>query len=555
MKSNTFQAGDMVYFGALMDRAIKWRVLSVDGGDALVTTCHAVSAQPYNRVDGPVDWENCYLRRWLNETFLQSAFSDREREKIRSVTHADKDAQISFSEERTADRVFVLSEEEARRYFADPEDRTLLFHGQAPDVWSVSRGLRQTCCWWLRGRSVEINGKNGAAYCDYGGGCDGWQRVDSAHIGVRPALWVDQQALRPAREIGNLNIRLKQDAADSITLFRYGREEKREVYARFVDYETQGEYVLYHEGGYDPYPRVARIEADEAVGSVMEKKAEELIALLCEMPRGRAAELLQRRMDEERVKNWMNQVAWAPTGREEWADVEEGDVIRLGRTEGKNGREPLNWILLLRSGSKALLVAEKGLRCDAFMGDDDEWNCRWEKSKIREWLNGPFYKKSFSEKEKYMIQRCMTDTGDILGRVQEEGMAYDWVFLLSDAEAATLFPSDEARKLSGTPDDVSLIRDENATGDWWWLRSPGDRGDRIACVDPDGRVDREGCEGYCVVCAVRPAILVDLMLYPGGNGSPCRAISAANRYHRSRFAPGAHSPAWIRAADDEELPF
>ncbi len=144
--------------------------------------------------------------------------------------------------------------------------------------------------------------------------------------------------------------------------------------------------------------------------------------------------------------------------------------------------------------------------------EDDSEAWEWEHSEIRRWLNTEFYKKCFSNEEKKKIQKCMTDCGDILGRANESGAVYDHVFLLNDAEANLFFKSDAARKITGTPDDVSILRferDEDA-GDWWWLRSPGDTFEYACCVNPDGGIDRHGAWVHSTVCAIRPVILIDL---------------------------------------------
>ncbi len=513
MKKNTFHVGDIVTFGKIDEKEIEWKIVTIDGEDALIASYYGVSLHAFHCEPSPVAWEACSLRHWLNNDFLQSAFSNKDQEKIHSVMLADEKTELSFTDDQAADKVFILSESETERYFRKQSDRVLLYNDRLSGTWSFSNGLMTTCRWWMRGKTQEINGRYCAPVCDHDGSFGGYQIASSQRMAVRPAMWVDLSALRPTElpDIDHLSIRLKKGELGTLTFFSGGLEDQRNVLARFVDYETQEEYVMF----YEPYyldPRVAKISIDSYVGNAIRDKAKVLCSLLRRNTYDDAADQLQRKMDENRVRSWMHQLAWSSSSGE-YDEKEEGSIINFGKTSPEKGkkRKAIPWIVLKRSGSKALLITEKGLKSSTFMENDSEaWE--WEHSEIRRWLNTEFYKKCFSNEEKKKIQKCMTDCGDILGRANESGAVYDHVFLLNDAEANLFFKSDAARKITGTPDDVSILRferDEDA-GDWWWLRSPGDTFEYACCVNPDGGIDRHGAWVHSTVCAIRPVILIDL---------------------------------------------
>lgn len=517
MEKHTFHAGDIVTFGMLEDGAIEWKILTVDGEGALITSCYGVALHAYHDTPSSAAWSTCSLREWLNTDFLCSAFSPNEQEKIHSVFLAEENAEISFSDKKdAADRVFVLSEAETERYFPKQSDRVLLYNDRVSGTWAFGKGLMTTCRWWMRGKTVEINGRICAPVCDHDGGFGGYQRIDSLHMTVRPALWVDMCALKvvDVPDIDHLNIRLKKGDLGTLTFFSYGFEDQTDVLARFVDYETMEEYVMYRADYGLQTPQIARIKLDFEVGESVEKKAEVLHSLLSRSTYDDAAKLLMRKMDENRVRAWMYQMAWASLPGK-CMNIEEGTVIQFGKMSPGKGKkkQPISWLVLRRSGSKALLITEKGIKSSTFMDDNcEEWI--WEHSWVRTWLNTEFYKKAFSWEEKRRIQNCMTECGDLLGRVNANGMVFDHVFLLNDAEANLFFSSDVARIIHGTPNDVPFLldncgRDENE-GDWWWLRSPGDTHEYACCVDPDGCIDRHGSWVHSTVCAIRPAILIDL---------------------------------------------
>ena len=519
MKKQTFRIGDIVTFGTLDGSEIEWKILTIDRDDALITSRYGVALHAYHDDASPTTWETCTLRHWLNHDFLTSAFSEEEQEKIRAIALVEDDSEIVLADQGTTDKVFILSEEETERYFAKPTDRVLLYNRRLSGAGSLLNGFMTTCRWWMRGKTGEFDGRSCVPVCDYDGSFGGYQIQNLSLIPVRPAMWVDLSALRHAEQIDidHLNVRLKKGELGTLTTFWDGFEIQRHVYARFVDYETQEEYVIYHDrdGMFNPY--VAKVKVDDRVGSRIRKKAEILQSLLSVYSYDDAADQLLRKTDETRVRAWMNQVAWASSSCEE-LEIEEGAAIRFGKMPKEKGksRQPISWIVLKRSGSKALLIMEKGIRCDTFMDDNsDEWE--WEYSSIREWLNDEFYNGCFSRQEKKRIQKCMTECGDYLGRVRERDAVYDHVFLISDAEANVFFRSDASRKISGTPDDVSIFRNSGDVGDWWWLRSQGDTSDYICCVDPDGMIDRHGRWVHSDVCAIRPAILIDLSCDEYGN--------------------------------------
>lgn len=78
-KLKVAKVGDYVFFGAYEQdnntangkENIEWLVLEVKDGKALVTSKYALDCKPYNTSYTDVTWENCTLRRWLNNDFIQ----------------------------------------------------------------------------------------------------------------------------------------------------------------------------------------------------------------------------------------------------------------------------------------------------------------------------------------------------------------------------------------------------------------------------------------------------------------------------------------------------
>ncbi len=90
---------------------IKWRVLSVNGNDAFLLADQNLDAKPYNEEDTDVTWATCTLRTWLNDTFLNTAFTSAEQAAIKNTTVVNDDNPYYGTEggENTTDKVYLLS--------------------------------------------------------------------------------------------------------------------------------------------------------------------------------------------------------------------------------------------------------------------------------------------------------------------------------------------------------------------------------------------------------------------------------------------------------------
>jgi co-chaperonin GroES (HSP10) len=174
--------GDKVYFGSYDDKALQWRVLAVEDGKALLITEDIIERKPYNDEwdeDEGVTWESCTLRKWLNENFLSAAFSSEQQQQIK-LTNLDNPDNPHYGTDGgndTQDYIFLLSIDEAQRYFSSDSARVAYYYRWADWWW-----------WWLR--SPGSNSRL-AAYVNRDGYVDTYgDRVGGNH-GVRPALWVE----------------------------------------------------------------------------------------------------------------------------------------------------------------------------------------------------------------------------------------------------------------------------------------------------------------------------------------------------------------------------
>ena len=174
---------------------IEWLVLTKENNKILVVSDKALDCKPYNQSRDYVTWETCSLRNWLNNDFINAAFTAEERAMIPTVTvSADMNPEYNTNPgNATKDRVFLLSIVETEKYFTSDEARKCVpteyaISNGAYTSDSYTKGGKVTCWWWLRSPG---NSQSYAAYVLAGGSVYGYgHRVNNDYTSVRPALWI-----------------------------------------------------------------------------------------------------------------------------------------------------------------------------------------------------------------------------------------------------------------------------------------------------------------------------------------------------------------------------
>ena len=186
--------GDTVLFGEYEQdnntsngkEDVEWLVLEVKDGKALVVSKYALDCKQYNTSNTDVTWETCTLRKWLNNDFINAAFSSYEKAMIPTVTvSADKNSTNPGN--ATQDQVFLLSITEANKYFGSDSARQC-----KPTDYAVANGAWESdsgnfCWWWLRSPGVT---QSSAAYVFSGGGVTESGDGVIGTSAVRPAMWI-----------------------------------------------------------------------------------------------------------------------------------------------------------------------------------------------------------------------------------------------------------------------------------------------------------------------------------------------------------------------------
>ena len=193
-----YDVGQTVIFGQYEQDAdgsngeeeIEWLVLAREDDKALLISKYALDSKPFNSVNKKAVWENCTLRNWLNETFLNIAFSEEDQKHILiSTVAADANPDFTIDPgEDTEDMVFLLSIREANAYFSSITARQC-----KPTAFAIEQGCdvneeNGNCSWWLR--SPGDRQDYAAGVLSFGSVYNSGKYVTYSNYAVRPAMWI-----------------------------------------------------------------------------------------------------------------------------------------------------------------------------------------------------------------------------------------------------------------------------------------------------------------------------------------------------------------------------
>ena len=207
------KVGDYIKFGNYPQTAngdikpIEWQVLEKENNKMLVISKYALEAKRFDSSSN--NWANSEICKWLNVEFYNKAFSKKEKKIIKNssistIVYEKKKKSVFFesllrkeetvkSNELTDDKVFLLSKEEAEKYFANDNARKC----KATD-YAVKNGawVADSSCgdsagysyWWLR--SPYPDDDDLVYYVDSNGNFRYYYVLNDYGV-VRLAMWIN----------------------------------------------------------------------------------------------------------------------------------------------------------------------------------------------------------------------------------------------------------------------------------------------------------------------------------------------------------------------------
>lgn len=185
------------YQNDLIKSPIKWRVLCVKGEEALLLSEKNNFISKHCYYNGTFTWETSFIRKKLNTSFLNTAFSPDEQNAIheKMIQNKDNPKYKTKGGNTTIDKIFCLSIEEisnpAYGFPIDCEIASETRRSVATDyVRTHWPSINSHCSdYWLR--SPGYTSKYAAVVNEDGTVQLSGIHGDNAYITTRPALWLD----------------------------------------------------------------------------------------------------------------------------------------------------------------------------------------------------------------------------------------------------------------------------------------------------------------------------------------------------------------------------
>ena len=186
---------------------IVWKVLSEENGHMLLISECILDMVPFNSSYEGVTWDASYVRSYLNDTFYNGAFNDTQKSII--CDYVTTAADISANVAEVTDKVFLLSYDEAKKYFKNTdescEERSaeVTEYAKSNGVYCIDEedfklfgyeedGISKKAIgagnWWLRSNGGKLTEAMdvGATGIIRTVGHD----VGSVKDGIRPVIWI-----------------------------------------------------------------------------------------------------------------------------------------------------------------------------------------------------------------------------------------------------------------------------------------------------------------------------------------------------------------------------
>ena len=176
-----------------------WLVLDVQDGNALIISNNIIEQRGYNVKRKNVTWEKCTLRKYLNGEFFKK-FSASDRKRILETQLSNNNTWVSTNSGKdTSDKIFLLSLEEADKYFGNTgdyknvkrvngkgdEDIKGHYLSNDNDNLRIAKFEDKPFEWWLR----SLGGvSDAAAFVEKKGFVFYNGNIVNGMFGVRPAL-------------------------------------------------------------------------------------------------------------------------------------------------------------------------------------------------------------------------------------------------------------------------------------------------------------------------------------------------------------------------------
>lgn len=212
-QDNGFELSKVYYFKY---EPIEWNILKEENGKAFIHSILVLDSQDYyypqptnedyqNPNFDKFNYELSYVRKWLNDTFYNTAFNDLERIIIQETKIDNTDENYpnnNFND--TSDNIFLLSNKEAEEFYPWNNNTDERKSRCSAGIYAFSQGMRGFLGWTASGKIGEnwchywhlrtVGGHHDYAlrpyYVNERGATTDFDSY-SDFVGIRPACWIE----------------------------------------------------------------------------------------------------------------------------------------------------------------------------------------------------------------------------------------------------------------------------------------------------------------------------------------------------------------------------
>jgi len=199
---------------------VEWLILDIKDNQALLISKYIIDCQPYNSYDRKVTWENCSLRTYMNGTMISNLFTTEQQKYIVNAPLKNENSPWFGTDggNDTTDKLFILSQSEAGKYFKTDESREAEASAYVTAKHSEKENSFERACgefgceydmWWLRTPGADPKEKSAnweQVVTSWGEVGYNWTTLDGGisdiglnvdtHVGIRPVLWIDLSLIK-----------------------------------------------------------------------------------------------------------------------------------------------------------------------------------------------------------------------------------------------------------------------------------------------------------------------------------------------------------------------
>ncbi len=510
---------------------IDWRVL--DSATGLVMCETIIDAQPYsntiyynssaNSVYGyfndssytnyASDYETSSIRKWLNEDFYNTAFTDSEKKEINTATlNNDSYSTLvgttlngNLDSNETKDKIFLLSYNEVRNSkfgfnSSDSANDTARF-GQGSD-YAQSQGLfvyrssdnnyNGNSYWFLRSPGLYSH-----SCCEVDGyGCSiSVFSVYNSHYGIRPAMKLNLSSEKEEYETGDIiqfgsypQTEVKDEALVA---------ELNALAPQWEDWTSYGYYSGTGEGIVDGYGTMVQGDWMRYTDVTYNGNKYRAVKFIQYRPEYTSCDFYTYTIHQLSNDYHTNAVYWFKFDSIDWRVLDPVTGFVMCET-------------IIDAQPYSNTIYENGGGAYGNFNDSSHTNYAsdYETSSIRQWLNEDFYNTAFTDSEKKKINTTTLNNDGYYTSIGIEGYekldsneTEDKIFLLSYDEvinskfgfSSSYLGDDTARFGQGSDyakcqglavyEELGSIYNGNS---YWNLRSPGDWSESCCFVDGNG---------------------------------------------------------------------